>query len=61
MNVSLKDLIIVGLGSGLVYTYVQNKVLVEKTSAEKMQIFSVAVELAQDVILLKKSIEELKK
>lgn len=56
-----KDMLIIGLGIGLLLSIGKIKEIKEETSKEKLHLFYVGVELAQDVLKLQKEIEELKK
>lgn len=59
-----KDMLIIGLGIGLLLSIgkiKEIKEIKEETSKEKLHLFYVGVELAQDVLKLQKEIEELKK
>ena len=56
-----KDMLIIGLGIGLLLSIGKIKEIKEETSKEKLHLFYVGVELAQDVLKLQKELEELKK
>ena len=56
-----KDMLIIGLGIGLLLSIGKIKEIKEEASKEKLHLFYVGVELAQDVLKLQKEIEELKK
>lgn len=50
---------IIGLTIGCIYLKVKNELLKESTSEEKVNLFNISLELAQDVIKLEKKIKEL--
>ena len=56
-----KDIAIIGLSIGLVYTMIKSKNIRRNTSIEKLQLFAVSVELALENLQLEKEIKRLRR